>query len=270
MTEPHFSPEITDEFVKMHEELLVPAIYAQWAHRIADISEIDLGHAVLDVACGTGSLAKAAQLEAGLNGRIVGLDASDKMLAVAQQNSRGIKWQLGDAQHLPFENNEFDRVICQFSLMFIPNRMAAIKEMLRVCKPDGMVVIAIWAHLDHSKAYGSLIKLVRRHAGSKAALRVSAPWSLGVPGIMDRMLLATRINEYICHERLGVSRFSSLESFVGAHLKLADEFDSLDEETYKKLLNAADMGLRQFVVPGGQLVAQLDANIYTVKGIKGI
>ncbi len=81
------------------------------------------------------------------------------------------------------------------------------------------------------------------------------------------MLLATRINEYVCHERLGVSRFPSLESFVKTHLILADEYDNLDEETYKKLLSAADVELRPFLVNDRQLVAQLDANIYTINGI---
>lgn len=267
MNEPHFSPEITDDFVRLHEELLVPAIYAQWAHRVASTAEIDLGDSVLDVACGTGSLTKAAQLECGLRGKVIGLDSSEKMLACAAKKSRGIIWQQGDAEALPFESNQFDRVLCQFSMMFMPNRVAAIKEMLRVCKPDGLIVIAVWAQLDHSKAYGTLIKLVRQFAGSRAALKLSAPWSLGVPGVMDRMLLATKINEYICHERLGVSCFPSLESFIKTHLKLADEYYSLEEESYKQLLNAADVELRPFMVNGGQLVAQLDANIYTVNGI---
>jgi len=103
--------------------------------------------------------------------------------------------------------------------------------------------------------------------GSRAALKLSAPWSLGVPGVMDRLLLATRINEYICHERLGVTRYPSLEAFVKTHLKLADEYYNMDEEIYDKLLNAADVELRPYMVNGGQLVAQLDANIYTINGI---
>jgi hypothetical protein len=81
------------------------------------------------------------------------------------------------------------------------------------------------------------------------------------------MLLATHINEYICHERLGVARYPSLEAFVKTHLKLADEYYKMDEEIYNKLLNDADVELRPFIVSGGQLVAQLDANIYTINGI---
>ena len=59
MTTQHFTPEVSDDLVRLHEQYLVPAIYAQWAARVAEISEIDVGHHVLDVACGTGTLARA-------------------------------------------------------------------------------------------------------------------------------------------------------------------------------------------------------------------
>ena len=149
MTAQHYTPEISDELIRMHEQYLVPAIYAQWASRVAEIAEIDIGHHVLDVACGTGTLARAALLETGLTGRIIGLDASEKMLKSAQEKSKRIEWQLGDATAMPFEKNRFDRVMCQFALMFITNRVAVIKEMLRVCKPDGLVVLATWGPLHH-------------------------------------------------------------------------------------------------------------------------
>lgn len=265
MTEPHLTPEITDDFVKMHEEILVPAIYAQWSHRVAEIAEIDLGHYILDVACGTGTLARAAKLETGLTGKVIGLDTSEKMLESAARQSRTIEWQHGDAQALPYEEHEFDRVMCQFSLMFIANRIAAIKEMLRVCKPDGLVVLAVWAPVEHSEAYSALIRLVREHAGAYIAQKLSSPWSLGKPGVMDSILLSTNINEYECHERVGLVRFPSMEIFVKSHLRLAGVLDKLDGETYQKLLSAADKDLRRFLVPGGQLVAQLDANVFTVK-----
>ncbi len=267
MTEPHFTPEITDDFVKMHEDFLVPAIYAQWAHRVAEIAEIDLGHHILDVACGTGTLARAALLEAGLTGKVTGLDTSEKMLESARQHSRNIEWHHGDAEALPFEKNQFDRVICQFSLMFIANRVAAIKEMLRVCKPDGLVVVAIWAPMDHSKAYCTLIKLIQQYAGARAAFKVSSPWKLGAPGVMDALLLSSGVNEYECHQRVGLVRFPSIESFIEAHLRMVGEFHQLDNEAYQQLLGAADAALHEFLVPEGQIVAQLDANVFTINDV---
>lgn len=267
MTDPHFTPDITDDFVKMHEDILVPAIYAQWAHRVAEIAKIDLGHHILDVACGTGTLARAALLEAGLTGRVTGLDASEKMLESASKHSSKIEWQLGDAEALPFEKNHFDRVMCQFSLMFIANRVSAIKEMLRVCKPDGLVVVAIWAPMEQSKAYYTLDRLVQKYAGARAAFKLSSPWKLGAPGVMDALLLSSGVNEYECHQRVGLVRFPSIESFIESHLLLVDEFHQMNEEAYAQLLSAADTELREFLVPGGQIVAQLDANVFTINNV---
>jgi SAM-dependent methyltransferase len=263
----HFTPEISDELVTMHEQYLVPAIYAQWASRVAEIAEIDLGQHVLDVACGTGTLARAIQLETGLTGKIIGLDSNEKMLASAQAHSRGIEWQLGDATAMPFEKNRFDRVMCQFALMFITNRVAVIKEMLRVCKPDGLVVLATWGPLHHGGAYDALIKLVNRYLGSHAALKLSSPWALGKPGVMDALLLTSGVNEYECHQRVGQASYPSLRAFIEVHLRLVGEFNNLNEQSIDEIFSAADKELHPFLASGGQLVAQLNANIFTVKDV---
>jgi ubiquinone/menaquinone biosynthesis C-methylase UbiE len=246
----------------MHETYLVPAIYAQWAHWLVDLAKIELGHDMLDVCCGTGVLARAAKLEAGPSGQVTGLDPSEKMLESARRKSEGIDWKQGEVDALPFENNQFDRVMCQFSLMFIPCRIATIKEMLRVCKPDGRVVLAVWAPMNHSKAYCALIDLIKRHAGLRTAWKVSSPWSLGTPGTMDALLLTTGVNEYHCHERVGQARFPSMKSFIDTHLQLVGELENMDADVYQGLLSAADTELHQFLLPNGQLVAKLDANIF--------
>jgi len=260
-----FTPEITDDLVRTHEQYLVPAIYAQWANRVAEIAEIERGQHVLDVACGTGTLARAAQLETGLTGKVIGLDSNQKMLESAHGKSRGIEWQLGDATAMPFEKNRFDRVICQFALMFIANRVATIREMLRVCKPGGLVVLATWGALQHGGAYDALIKLVNRYSGAHAAMKLSSPWALGKSGVMDALLLTSGVNEYECHQREGQARYPSLRSFIETHLRLAGEFDNLNEQAFQEILNAAGEQLRPFLASGGQLVAQLNSNIFTVK-----
>jgi SAM-dependent methyltransferase len=264
MTTQQYTPGISDELIRMHEQYLVPAIYAQWANRVAEIAEIDLGHHVLDVACGTGTLARAVQLETGLSGKIVGLDTSSKMLESAREKSRGIEWKLGDATAMPFEKNQFDRVMCQFALMFIANRVATIKEMIRVCKPDGLVVLATWGSLQHGGAYEALIDLVRKYIGSHVAMKLAAPWALGKPGAMDALLLSSGVNEYECHQRVGQAKYPSMRAFIEAHLRLAGEFDDLTEQSLDEIYDAADMQLHPFLTPGGQLIAQLNSNIFTV------
>ncbi len=265
MTKLQFTPEISDELVRVHEQYLVPTIYAQWASRVTEIAAIEVGQDILDVGCGTGTLARTVRLETGLSGKVVGLDVSEKMLQSARRQSSKIEWRLGDATAIPFEKNCFDRVMCQFSLMFISNRVSAIKEMLRVCKPDGLVVIATWGPMHHGGAYDALINLVRKHVGSHASLKLSAPWSLGKPGAMDALLLSAGVNEYECHERVGKASYPSMRAFIEAHLQLAGEFEKLNEESFKEILSAADIALRPYLAPGGQIVAQLNANIFTVK-----
>lgn len=264
MVASQFTLEISEDLVRVHEQYLVPAIYAQWANRVAEIAEIEFGQHVLDVACGTGTLARAAQLETGLTGQIIGLDVSKLMLESAQRQSRGIEWQIGDATSLPFERNRFDRVLCQFSLMFIANRVAAIKEMLRVCKTNGLVVVATWGPLHHGDAFDTLIKLVSQHCGLPTAMKLSAPWALGKPGVMDALLLSSRVNEYECHERFGQARYPSMRAFIEAHLRLAGEFDKLNEQTYQELLNDANTQLHKYLTPSGELIANLNANIFAI------
>lgn len=265
MTRPHFVPEITDNFVEAHEQYLVPAIYAQWAYRIAELAEIDLGSRVLDVACGTGVLARAAQLETGLTGKVTGLDFSAKMLEVARQHSKVIEWQQGDAMAMPFDKNQFDRVLCQFALMFIENRVGAIREMLRVCRPNGLVVLAVWSRLEPGGAYGRLIRLVEKHAGVQTAENMASPWSLGVPGVMDALLLSSGVLEYECHERKGQARYPSKQAFIDSHLQLAGALDGMDRECYRNILSDADTELSSFISPGGQIIAHLDANVFLVQ-----
>ena len=264
MTKPHFIPEITDDYVQMHELYLVPAIYAQGAHWTIDLAEIYLGHDVLDVGCNTGVLARAAKMETGSTGKVIGLDSSEKMLESARKHPSGVDWQAGSVSVLPFADNQFDRVICQFSLMFISSRATTIKEMLRVCKPDGLVVLSVWAPMNHSMAYSALVNLVRKHAGEHVASKVSSPWSLGAPGAVDALLLLAGVNEYHCHERVGHAPFPSIKSFVDTHLQLVGELEKMDKEVYQNLLNAAYIDLRRFLTPKGQLVAQLDVEIFIV------
>lgn len=262
MTEKHLAPKITDDFVKMHDDFLVPIIFAQWAHHLTDLAEIESGHRVLDVACGTGVVTRAALMEVGMRGEVTGVDRNERMLAIARKKSPAIDWQLGNATSLPFEDNSFDRVLCQFSLMFMDNRIAVIKELLRVCKPAGKVAVSVWATLDQSKVYTALVNLTRQFAGPRAAMKLAAPWSLGVPGKMDNLLLSAGVMEYECHERVGIARFPSVDTFVEVHLRSAGEYHAIDAENLEQLKRAAEQVLAPHIIMDGQLAADLNVNIF--------
>src|SRR5947207_14200421 len=108
-----------------YERVLVPAFFTAWAADLVARAELRPGERVLDVGCGTGIVSRTAAPKVGEHGRVVGLDASDEMLATARTRpSPGgapIEWQRGDATALPFPDASFDAVLCQQALQFVPD-----------------------------------------------------------------------------------------------------------------------------------------------------
>ena len=101
---------------------------------------------VLDVATGTGRLPEVLLAQSNFRGHIIGLDSSGRMLARAQtklaQHVDRVTWMKHDAQHLPFDDDYFEVVACLESIEFFPQPMDAVIEMIRVLKPDGMLLLS--------------------------------------------------------------------------------------------------------------------------------
>src|SRR5262245_65938691 len=153
------------------------------------------GDRVLDVACGTGVLAREAADRVGPTGRVTGLDLNEAMLAVARRLRSEIDWRQGDAAKLPFEEGTFDVVVSQFALMFFPDQAAALREMWRVLAPRGRLVVAVCAPVARTKAYSVLASILRRAGGDRAAAMVEGYFAIGE----DRK--STRLNS----SHLGIS-----------------------------------------------------------------
>lgn len=164
-----------------YERVLVPALMAAWAARIIEAAGVQQGDRVLDVACGTGIVARTAVERAGATGHVVGLDLNPGMLAVAARLDADIEWRQGDATALPYADHSFDRVLCQFALMFFPDRLAALREMRRVLRPGGRLAIATWDTIESSPPYARQAAIVGRLAGADAEAIVRAPFVLADP-----------------------------------------------------------------------------------------
>ena len=104
------------EAAKAYEALFVPALFGQWATTVLDAAQIQTGQRVLDVACGTGVVARAAIARVGAAGHVAGIDPNPGMVALANQLESRVDWRTGVAETLPFPNNSFDAVVSQFGL----------------------------------------------------------------------------------------------------------------------------------------------------------
>ncbi len=124
------------------------------------------GLAVLDLCCGQGALTAMLQ-EAGA--KTAGLDFSSEMLALAKVNAPGAELHQGDAGSLPFADESFDLVVCNFGMMHLPDQPKALAEVSRVLRPGGAFVMATWAAPDESPAFGTVFSTIRGHADLSAA-----------------------------------------------------------------------------------------------------
>ena len=238
----------TDAAASYHE-LLVPALMDEWAPRVADAAAIRQGDRVLDVACGTGVLARAAASRAGPTGAVTGLDFSPGMLAVAARVSPGLRWQQGTAEALPFPDQSFDAVVSQFGLMFFPDRVGALREMMRVLVPGGRLAVAVWGSLADTPAYAAEVALVDRLAGPTVAEALRSPFVLGEPARMTELFDAAAIPGARIRSQQGRGRFSSIRIMLEADLRgwLPLMGVALADDLIEEILRQAEVVVEPFV-----------------------
>jgi ubiquinone/menaquinone biosynthesis C-methylase UbiE len=133
-----------------YERYVAAALFEPWAELLLGAVGVGEGAEVLDVASGTGVVARAAARRVGGSGRIVASDFSAAMLARSAAvelpaGSASIEFVEASAEALPFGDASFDVVLCQQGLQFFPAQQEAVAEMRRVLRPGGAVGIAVWA-----------------------------------------------------------------------------------------------------------------------------
>jgi ubiquinone/menaquinone biosynthesis C-methylase UbiE len=153
-------------FAEMYERWLVEPLFRPWAEVLLDRVSIASGDRVLDLACGTGIVARLAKERLGNKGRVVGVDLSPQMLDVGRTIAPSIEWREGNAMALPFDETEkFDVVVCQQGLQFFPDKAAAAREMRRVLAPGGRLAVATWRPLEEVPIFTALHRVAERHLG---------------------------------------------------------------------------------------------------------
>jgi SAM-dependent methyltransferase len=243
------------ESARAYEELFVPALFGQWATRVADAADLKPGRRVLDVACGTGVLAREAAKRVGASGQVVGLDANAGMLAVARELAPSIEWRNGDVLELPFEDRMFDAVVCQFGLMFFSDRTKAIREMMRVLRPGGRLAVAVWDSLKNTPAYAADVAMLQRVAGSAAADALRAPFVLGDRTKLRQLFADAGAPPIELQTVAGTARFPSLKVMMEADLRgwLPVMGVTLEEALIQRLIEESQAVLGKHVLSDGTM-----------------
>jgi len=138
---------------EMYERYMVPLIFQSYADDLA--SRVAQRHpaSVLEMAAGTGVVTRAMSCALGDHVAITATDLNQAMIdrAVGVGTSRAVQWQQADAMALPFDDASFDVVVCQFGVMFFPDRRHAYTEVRRVLRPGGVFLFNAWDRLERNE-----------------------------------------------------------------------------------------------------------------------
>jgi ubiquinone/menaquinone biosynthesis C-methylase UbiE len=144
-----------------------------WAADLVARAGLHPGDSVLDVACGTGVVARVAAERVGATGRIAALDINPGMLVTARSlqapDGAAIEWTEGSALALPYDDDTFDAVFCQFGLQFLPDRGAALSEARRTIAPRGQLALNVFGPIEHNPATHALSEALDRWVGADAS-----------------------------------------------------------------------------------------------------
>jgi ubiquinone/menaquinone biosynthesis C-methylase UbiE len=137
------------------------------------------GERVLDVACGTGIVTRVAVQRFGNIGSIMGLDLNPAMLEVARAKTPPtdvpVAWRQGDMCALPLPDASFDVVLCQHGVQFVPDKLAALRDIRRVLVPGGRLAFTVWGAANRQHA--ALADALTRHVSDEAAASCLAPFA---------------------------------------------------------------------------------------------
>ena len=248
---------------------MVPAVFGPWADRLLFTAAVRPNEHVLDVATGTGIVARRAARRVGVGGRVVGLDASADMLATARRAAEReglcVEWHAGLAERLPFPDQSFDLVLCQAALMFFADRLAALRQMHRVLREGGRVAISVPQGITRHRFYAQLHDEIQERCGVSSVQEIFA---LGEAGQIQTLLEQAGFERLVVEPASIISRFPDPEAFLAGEIDVdtaaIPSMQHLDAEARHRLLarirEAMDGPLRE-VTQDGHVVMTFHLNL---------
>ncbi len=239
-----------------YEQDLVPALFEPWASVLMDLTGLKPGDRVLDLACGTGVVARAAARRVMPGGRVCGLDVNENMLAIARGAAPDVEWRQADASHIDLPDAAFDVAFCQQGLQFFPDRLAALRELRRVLVHGARTVIATWCATDDGDAgYAPIAAAFQRHLPDDPTPRgfIKAIFGLSDGTELARLAEAAGFGDVRVERRTGTVRFPSAAAWVAAFLAAAPvpSIATLDPATRAAVTADAASDLQPYVDSAG-------------------
>lgn len=239
-----------------YEQFFVPAIFGPWARMLVDRAGPRIGEALLDLACGTGIVARTAAPLVGPSGRVTALDLRPGMLAVAgalpPPEGAAIEWVEGDATDTGLPDANFDHIICQAGFQFFPDRVRAAREARRMLKDGGQLTLLVWQSIDRHPVYAAMAEaeIPRLGALGVSQEEVTVPFSLGNRADLRALLDEAGLRDIEIGEETREMRVPEPDRFVHnveqAYAAVIPEF-AADPAAFQRFLDEVEEETRDVV-----------------------
>jgi SAM-dependent methyltransferase len=242
-----------------YDEILVPRIFDPWGTVLLDEVGLSPGQAVLDVACGPGTMARLAAQRLGASGQVTACDLSPGMLELAAakkplDGAAPITYQQCPADDLPLPDEAFDVVLCQQGLQFFPDKTGALAEMRRALKPGGRAGVAVWCGIEECPFWDALASAVGQVLGKETEIGFrSGPWGLPEADELQRLVDAAGFTDVDVRRHALPAVFEGGPPQLVATLSAASvgpQVMALDATGRADLLAAAEAALAPFARDG--------------------
>jgi len=253
-----------------YERYIVSAWMGQWAQALIEQAEIKPGNRILDVACGTGIVARKSAYIVGTNGYVAGLDADKNMLQAAKRFAERegvslIDWHQGDATCIPLSKGKYDVVLCQQGLQFFPDRLKALQEMYRIMLQGGRLALSVWRSLDRCPFLAVLADVIGRYLGVQSTAAFYASCSLSNREELRKLLTSAGFQDIRIRLEVQVARFPSFDEFLPGYISIfpfAAKIAAMEIEEREKMFSDITKSLQVYTDDYG-LAAPMECHVIT-------
>lgn len=250
-----------------YERYFVPAIGFPLATELVEAALLTPGERVLDLACGTGVVARLAAEQVGAAGHVTGLDVNSGMLAVARSvpSPVAIEWREGVAEDTQLATAAYDAALCQMGLQFFADRGAALTELQRVLAPGGRLVANVPGPIP--PVFQILQRGIGDHVSPEIAKFMSVVFSLDDAGELEELIAGSGFREVSARRGARVLRLPPPEDFLWQYVwstPLAEAVGSLSEQE-RETLKSDVLAEWDRLTQDGALILVLDVLTVTAK-----
>lgn len=233
-------------------------IMAPFVEAVIAGAGVGAGDEVLDVACGTGLVARRVAEVVGESGSVVGLDVNPGMLATARSldvpSGATIAWSEASALDLPFADGRFSAVVCQQGVQFFPDLGQAAAEMARVAAPGARIAVSFWATLDDQTYMRAQADGLRAAIGEEAAAPLAGAFRLS-PETMSAAFVAAGLRDISAEELTSTVSLPPMDPYAAQQvstLPVAPAFAALTDAQRQAYVDGMGLALAGYRTPEGR------------------